>query len=85
MIGILRIVGTELGMCTEKSEKQFHERDGVLHVIVNPYEEKIYIDYDPFKVSWEEIRRLVEISTSQFDDTKLISFTNPPSICADNA
>lgn len=43
---------------------------------MNSYAEKLYIEYDPVKVSWEEIRRLVEVSTSEFDYAKLVSIDN---------
>jgi len=73
IFGILRVKGVDLDATAEKLKMRLHEREGVLQADVNCFAGKIYIEYDPSRVSWEELRTLVGITTGQFDESKVIS------------
>jgi hypothetical protein len=58
---------------TESVKGLLYRRNGVSHVFVNPYTEKIYVEYDPAQVSWEEVRRLVCQALHPKDESRLIT------------
>lgn len=72
-IEILKVVGVDLHDCAEKLVRRLRQKEGVFQADVNCNNGKIYVEYDPSKVSLEELRTIVQATTFQFDDTKVIS------------
>jgi len=70
-IGILRVAG-DLSLSSDKLKMRLLRIDGVLQSDVNCYAGKIYIEYDPSRVSLDELRSLVEVTTLQFGGSKVI-------------
>ena len=67
-IEILRVIGVDLLSSDEKLKMRLRYTNGVLQAEVNPYAGKIYIEYDPTRVSREELRTIVAVTTSQHYD-----------------
>jgi hypothetical protein len=64
LVGILRVDAVDLCRTEKKLMGRLHQREGVLQADVNCRAGKVYIEYNPSRVSWEELRRLVDLSTS---------------------
>ena len=56
----LPIIGLGLGGCGALTlERVLNRRDGVLRVYVNPAMEAAYVDFDPARVTADEIARTI--------------------------
>ena len=69
-IGIFR-VGVDLSPIEDSIKKVLCQREGVSSVIVNCYRSKIYIEYDPTRMTFEELRHLVKLTT-RCDESELM-------------
>ena len=58
--GIFHIVGMECGDCASVIAKALRERDGILSVNINYITDKAYVEYDPAKVSPQDIMALIK-------------------------
>jgi len=71
-IEILRVIDVDLETTAEKLKARLCLLDGVLQADVNCSAGKIYVEYDPSIVSPEDLKEVVQITTLQFDDNKII-------------
>jgi hypothetical protein len=69
---ILRVIGVDLLDSSQRLKRMLYQMEGVSHVFVNHYTEKVHVVYDPSKICLGEIRRIVAEATFQKDDSKII-------------
>jgi Cu+-exporting ATPase len=58
--GIFRIIGMHCPSCAGIVSKMLYKLDGIISVNINYITDKVYIEYEPSKVSVEEIRKVIE-------------------------
>ena len=58
--GIFHIVGMDCSNCASMIAKVLRERDGILGVSINYITDKAYVEYDPAKVSPQDMMALIK-------------------------
>lgn len=60
-VGIFKISGISCGggNCIKRFKKELYKLDGVLSIGINYFTDKLYVEYDPLKISLEEIKKVV--------------------------
>jgi copper chaperone CopZ len=70
VIQILELPEVDLGLCAEKLKLRLRGTDGVRQADVNSAGHRVYIEFDPAKVSIEELKILVAATTLSFNQLR---------------
>jgi len=58
--GVFRILNMDCTSCTRAISRTLYKLDGVIDVSFNYISDKIYVEYDPEKVTMDDIKKAVK-------------------------
>jgi len=58
--GVFRILNMDCPSCTRAISRTLYKLDGVIDVSFNYISDKIYVEYDPEKVTMDDIKKAVK-------------------------